>query len=328
MLAIALRHVPHACCLVPEKREERTTEGGLDVARGREPSAPRRRAAEGAPASACRCSSSPRPTPSRRPRGSARRWSSCTPAPIASARSRTTPAACSASWPGCERAAHGRGRGRPRGARRARAHLQHGRRRCAHPGDRRAQHRPLPDRRGDLRRPRTGHRPHARADGRGPGRRRRGQAQRKGRRDPRPRQRHHRHPPHREGPRRATASASWRVSSPPRSARNRTAGPAAPPPTPSASPPRRPAQRRWAPGSGKGVFWRDMGVVNLRSGRPTMVLTGGAAEQLKRITPAGPRGPRRPLADRRLPAGPGHRRHLGRAGRRAPARAETASTRP
>ncbi|MEQ8349231.1 MAG: pyridoxine 5'-phosphate synthase [Sneathiellaceae bacterium] len=32
MLAIALRHRPHACCLVPEKREERTTEGGLDVA--------------------------------------------------------------------------------------------------------------------------------------------------------------------------------------------------------------------------------------------------------------------------------------------------------
>ena len=37
----------------------------------------------------------------------------------------------------------------------------------------------------------------------------------------------------------------------------------------------------------KGVFWRDMGVVNLRSGRPTMVLTGGAAEQLRRITPVG-----------------------------------------
>jgi pyridoxine 5-phosphate synthase len=34
MLAIALRHIPHACCLVPEKREERTTEGGLDVVRG------------------------------------------------------------------------------------------------------------------------------------------------------------------------------------------------------------------------------------------------------------------------------------------------------
>ncbi len=31
MLEIALRHIPNACCLVPEKREERTTEGGLDV---------------------------------------------------------------------------------------------------------------------------------------------------------------------------------------------------------------------------------------------------------------------------------------------------------
>ncbi|CAA2138615.1 pyridoxine 5'-phosphate synthase [Hyphomicrobium sp. ghe19] len=31
MLEIALRHVPNACCLVPERREERTTEGGLDV---------------------------------------------------------------------------------------------------------------------------------------------------------------------------------------------------------------------------------------------------------------------------------------------------------
>ncbi|MCR8724771.1 pyridoxine 5'-phosphate synthase [Frigidibacter sp. ROC022] len=33
MQEIALRHRPHAVCLVPEKREERTTEGGLDVAR-------------------------------------------------------------------------------------------------------------------------------------------------------------------------------------------------------------------------------------------------------------------------------------------------------
>jgi holo-[acyl-carrier protein] synthase len=37
----------------------------------------------------------------------------------------------------------------------------------------------------------------------------------------------------------------------------------------------------------KGVFWRDMGVVNLKTGRPTMVLTGGAAAQLERITPQG-----------------------------------------
>jgi len=36
-----------------------------------------------------------------------------------------------------------------------------------------------------------------------------------------------------------------------------------------------------------GVFWRDMGVVNLPSGRPTMRLTGGALERLKQITPPG-----------------------------------------
>ena len=34
MLAIALRHMPHAACIVPERREERTTEGGLDAAGG------------------------------------------------------------------------------------------------------------------------------------------------------------------------------------------------------------------------------------------------------------------------------------------------------
>ena len=34
MLAIALRHGPHAACIVPERREERTTEGGLDAAGG------------------------------------------------------------------------------------------------------------------------------------------------------------------------------------------------------------------------------------------------------------------------------------------------------
>jgi holo-[acyl-carrier protein] synthase len=37
----------------------------------------------------------------------------------------------------------------------------------------------------------------------------------------------------------------------------------------------------------RGVFWKDMGVVNERSGRPTMVLTGGAAIQLQRLTPSG-----------------------------------------
>src|SRR5213082_483177 len=37
----------------------------------------------------------------------------------------------------------------------------------------------------------------------------------------------------------------------------------------------------------KGVFWRDMGVVNLASGRPTMQLTGGALERLRAIMPPG-----------------------------------------
>jgi holo-[acyl-carrier protein] synthase len=37
----------------------------------------------------------------------------------------------------------------------------------------------------------------------------------------------------------------------------------------------------------EGVFWRDMGVSNLRSGAPTLKLTGGAAERLAAITPAG-----------------------------------------
>jgi holo-[acyl-carrier protein] synthase len=37
----------------------------------------------------------------------------------------------------------------------------------------------------------------------------------------------------------------------------------------------------------RSVFWRDMGVVNMPSGRPTMKLTGGALERLKAITPAG-----------------------------------------
>ena len=37
----------------------------------------------------------------------------------------------------------------------------------------------------------------------------------------------------------------------------------------------------------QGVFWRDMGVVNLPSGRPTLELTGGAARALAGITPEG-----------------------------------------
>jgi holo-[acyl-carrier protein] synthase len=37
----------------------------------------------------------------------------------------------------------------------------------------------------------------------------------------------------------------------------------------------------------RGVYWRDMGVVNLPSGRPTLELTGGAARVLRELTPEG-----------------------------------------
>ncbi len=37
----------------------------------------------------------------------------------------------------------------------------------------------------------------------------------------------------------------------------------------------------------QGVFWRDMGVVNLPSGRPTLELTGGALQALAELTPEG-----------------------------------------
>ena len=40
-------------------------------------------------------------------------------------------------------------------------------------------------------------------------------------------------------------------------------------------------------GLAQGVFWRDMGVVNLPSGKPTMKLTGGALKRLAAITPKG-----------------------------------------
>lgn len=37
----------------------------------------------------------------------------------------------------------------------------------------------------------------------------------------------------------------------------------------------------------RGVFWRDLGVVNLPSGQPSMLLTGGALRRLEEITPPG-----------------------------------------
>jgi holo-[acyl-carrier protein] synthase len=40
-------------------------------------------------------------------------------------------------------------------------------------------------------------------------------------------------------------------------------------------------------GLNQGVYWRDMGVVNLPGGKPTMRLTGGALKRLEKITPSG-----------------------------------------
>jgi Pyridoxal phosphate biosynthesis protein len=82
MLAIALKHKPHAACLVPEKREERTTEGGLDVRRFYDQlEAPS--AGWSIPASASRFSSRPIGPSSMRRGRSVPRWSSSIPAPIA-----------------------------------------------------------------------------------------------------------------------------------------------------------------------------------------------------------------------------------------------------
>lgn len=40
-------------------------------------------------------------------------------------------------------------------------------------------------------------------------------------------------------------------------------------------------------GMAHGVFWKDMGVINLPSGQPTLALTGGALKRLQAMTPAG-----------------------------------------
>lgn len=79
MLAIACAVQPHACCLVPERREELTTEGGLDVAgaAGRMFEACRQLAR---PVSKSRCLSIPICAKSTRRWPPVRRWSSCIPA--------------------------------------------------------------------------------------------------------------------------------------------------------------------------------------------------------------------------------------------------------
>lgn len=47
------------------------------------------------------------------------------------------------------------------------------------------------------------------------------------------------------------------------------------------------ASKALGTGFRKGVYWRDLGVVNLPSGKPTVHMTGGAAEHLKQLIPDG-----------------------------------------
>ena len=98
MVRIALATRPHAACLVPEKREERTTEGGLDIVGGRDHLAPRIRALAEA---GIRVSLfvEPEPAVMDAARRSARPWSSCTPAATARQLSRATRRAPRTSWP-------------------------------------------------------------------------------------------------------------------------------------------------------------------------------------------------------------------------------------
>ena len=282
MVAIALAHPPHAACLVPEKREERTTEGGLDVVGGHNASAPVVARAERRrhPRLALHRAG---PAPARRaPARSARRSSSCIPAPIA------RPSIAGDAERAARRARAARA-GPPRMAPALglEVHAGHGldydtvgagRR---HPGDRRAQHRPFPDRRGDLRRARRGD-PHGCGPLMDAGRAGAGaerpmilgigttcatSAGSRSRSSASATASSQRIFTEIERARRSARDARRQL----RQALRRQGGL------------RQGARHRPAP----GVFWRDMGVVNLRSGKPTMALTGGALARLQEITPAG-----------------------------------------
>ena len=227
---------PHACCLVPEKRTERTTEGGLDVVGGFKALKPF--VAELGKAGI-------RVSMFIEPSSEALKASADLGAPVVELHT--------GAW--CDALAH-------RDA--ARADYEFGRLRVAAAqirrrsgsnatpatgstttrrayrqpaADRRAQHRPFPGRRGDLRRPRGNGEAHARGDGRG--------ARRRGARgDRRGRQRPLRHPAHRADARAPRRPVRRSAASPRSSGAGPTRGRGARPPTPSGSPPRRPAPRR------------------------------------------------------------------------------------
>ena len=71
----------------------------------------------------------------------------------------------------------------------------------------------------------------------------------------------------------------------------------------------------------RGVWWRDMGVVNLPGGRPTMKLTGGALARLEALTPEGFEARIDLSHHRRLAAGAGLRHNFGGRSRQTLSRA-------
>ena len=285
MLAIALRHVPHACCLVPEKREEKTTEGGLDVVRGENHL---RHFVEELKGAGIRVSLFIEPD-AKAIEAATRLGAQVVELHTGAYCERALADDASGlarELARLEQAAAGGRRSGHRGACWARPHVQHGGCGGAHRAGRRAQHRPFPDRRGDFQRAPAGDRAHAGADGGGA---------------PRP------------SGAQIDASRSMilgigndlidirriektierfgdrflqRVFTDIERARSDgRAGRAASYAKRFAA--KEACAKALGTGLRKGVFWKDMGVVNLRSGRPTIALTGGAAEQLKRMTPVG-----------------------------------------
>ena len=279
MLDIALKIRPHACCLVPEKRTERTTEGGLDVVNGFKALKPfvSELTREGI-----------RVSMFIEPSQEALKASAELGAPVVELH---TGAWCDARARGeAAKADHEfgspprRGRADPgaraRVSRRARPRLRHRPDHRRPAADRRTQHRPFPHRRGDLCRARRKREDHAHGDERG-ARVRGARAVIIGigsdlceieriettlaRHGERFTARCFTETEQRRSDRRAGRAASYAKRFAAKEACAKALG----------------------TGLRRGVFWRDMGVVNLPSGQPTMKLTGGAAERLKAMLPPG-----------------------------------------
>ena len=308
MLRISLATKPHAVCLVPERREELTTEGGLDVAGQHNSSAAVHREAQ-----RCRhpgvAVHRRRPAPDRDGRARLR-------APVIEIH---TGAWCDAVVDGHAAKAEAEWQRIAAGAKLARSaglevHAGHGLdyatsetiARAA--GDRRTQYRLLHDRRGDLRRHRRDRAPDARGDG--------ARCAATGKcgmiigigsdliditRVAKVIERHGDRFLDRIFTDAERAKAERRAKNEKMVVATYAKRFAA----------KEACSKALGTGIRRGVWWRDMGVVNLPGGRPTMQLTGGALARLQALTPQGLRGADRPLHHRRLAARAGLRHNFG-----------------